>query len=81
MRRSFSFAAINGRVDALDIRCERGRRRYDSVPVDTVWRVPDEWGKCGIYLKGEPGATFAFREYPRSYAPPAAVDVSRRAAP
>ena len=81
LRRSFSFAEVKGRLDALDIRCDRGRRRYDSVPVDTVWRVPEEWGTCGIYLKGEQGATFAFREYPRSYAPPTAVDVSQRAVP
>ena len=81
LRRSFSFAAINGRVDALDIRCERGRRRYDAVPVDTVWRVPEEWGTCGIYLKGEPGTTFAFREYPRGYAPATAIDVAQRGAP
>jgi hypothetical protein len=81
LRRSFSVAEIKGRLDLLDIRCERGRRRYDSVPVDTVWRVPEEWGTCGVYLKGEPGTTFAFREYPRSYEPPASVDVSQRAAP
>jgi TonB family protein len=81
LRRSFSFADVKGRLDALDIRCERGRRRYDSVPVDTVWRVPEGWGTCGIYLKGEPGATFAFREYPRGFAPPTAVDVSQRAVP
>jgi len=80
LRRSFSLADIKGRLDALDIRCERGRRRYDSVPVDTVWRIPEEWGTCGVYLKGEPGTTFAFREHPRSYAPPTLVDVSQRAA-
>jgi TonB family protein len=78
LRRSFAVAEIKGRLDALDIRCERGTRRYDSVPSDTVWRVPEAWGTCGVYLKGEPGTTFAFREYPRSYASPAAVDVGAR---
>ncbi len=82
LRPSFSVAEIKGRLEALDIRCERGTRRYDSVPIDTVWRVPETWGTCGVYLKGEPGTTFAFREYPHSYAPAAAVDVGvRRAAP
>jgi TonB family protein len=78
LRRSFSFADIKGRLDALDVRCERGRRRYDAIPVDTVWRIPEEWGECGVYLKGEPGTTFAFREYPRSFVPAAAVDVGAR---
>jgi TonB family protein len=80
LRRSFSLADIQGRLDALDIRCERGRRRYDSIPVDTVWRVPEEWGTCGVYVKGESGTTFAFREYPRSYVHAASVDVSQRGA-
>lgn len=79
LRRSFSVADIDGRLDLLDIRCDRGRRRYDAVAVDTVWRVPEEWGTCGIYIKGEPGARFVFREYPPSYAPSAFTDVSRGA--
>jgi TonB family protein len=80
LRRSFSLARINGRLDSLDIRCERGRGRIDAVAVETVWRVPEDWGACGIYIKGEPGATFAFREYPAGFAPANLVDVSRRAA-
>jgi TonB family protein len=80
LRRSFSVADIKGRLDTLDIRCERGTRRYDSVPIDSIWYVPDKWGTCGVYLKGEPGTTFAFREYPNSAVPPAAIDVSQRAA-
>jgi TonB family protein len=79
LRRSFSFADINGQIDALDIRCERGRRRYDSVPVGTVWRIPEEWGICGVYLKGEPGTSFAFREYPASYGSATVIEVSQRA--
>jgi hypothetical protein len=78
LRRSFSIANVQGRLESLDIRCERGRRRYDAIPADTVWRVPENWGECGVYLKGEPGSTFAFREYPRTYAAPAAVDVGAR---
>jgi TonB family protein len=80
LRRSFSVADIAGRLDALDIRCERGTRRYHAVPVDTVWTIPPSWGKCGAYIKGEPGTTFAFREYPRSFAPAATVDVAVPAA-
>lgn len=80
LRRSFSIADIVGRLDVLDIRCERGTRRYSSVPVDTVWTVPVSWGDCGIYLKGEPGATFAFHEYPLSYTPTNSVNIEARQA-
>jgi len=75
LRRSFSIADIVGRLDVLDIRCERGTRRYSSVPADTVWTVPASWGDCGIYLKGERGATFAFHEYPLRYNPLDGVNI------
>jgi hypothetical protein len=66
MRRSFSMANVNGRIDAVDVRCERGTRRYDSQPADAVWQVPDSWGKCGVYINGERGTTFTFTEHPAS---------------
>jgi TonB family protein len=81
LRRSFSVADIAGRLDALDIRCERGTRRYNAVPLDTIWTIPESWGTCGAYIKGERGTTFAFREHPRSFVPAAAVDVAVPGAP
>lgn len=77
VRRSFSLADVVGRLDVLDIRCTRGTKRYNSIPADSVWTIPVSWGECGVYIRGEPGATFAFREYPASYVTGAAVDVSQ----
>jgi len=78
LRRSFSIADIVGRLDVLDIRCERGTRRFASVPADTVWTIPASWGECGVYVKGEPGASFAFHEYPHSYTPISGVNVDSK---
>ena len=65
MRRSFSMSNVNGRIDAVDIRCKRGTRRYDTYPGDEIWQVPDSWGEeCGVYINGEPGTTFTFEEHP-----------------
>jgi TonB family protein len=64
LRRSFAMADIKGRVDVVDIRCDRGTKRYDSFPMDAVWQVPETWGACAVYIKGEPGTSFAFDEYP-----------------
>lgn len=64
LRRSFSMDKIVGHVDVVDVRCARGTKRYDSFPTDGVWYVPESWGKCGVYIKGEPGTTFVFDEYP-----------------
>jgi hypothetical protein len=77
LRRSFAVADIVGRLDVLDIRCDRGTRRYNAVPIDTIWTVPKSWGDCGAYIKGEPGSTFAFHEYPTSFTPTASVEVGQ----
>jgi TonB family protein len=68
LRRSFAMADVTGRIDAVDIRCERATKRYDTFPADSVWHVPQSWGNCGVYIKGEPGTTFKFEEYPPSVA-------------
>ena len=57
-------ANVRGRVDVVDVRCELGTKRYDSFPIDGVWQVPASWGTCGVSIKGEPGTTFVFQEYP-----------------
>jgi TonB family protein len=67
VRRSFALDAVAGRLDVIDIRCQRGTKRYTFASDDEVWAVPDAWGDCGVYLKGEPGTTFTFKEYPLSY--------------
>jgi TonB family protein len=73
LRRSFALGDIMGRVDVVDVRCTQGTKRYDSFPVDAVWSVPNSWGECGVYIKGEPGTTFAFEEY--AARPPGAANV------
>ena len=63
-RRSFSLANLSGRIDSVSVRCERGTRLYETYPDDAVWQVPESWGDCGVYIKGERGTTFTFEEYP-----------------
>jgi len=70
MRRSFSIYEVQGRLDALDIRCERGLKRYPSVGERNIYSVPGDWGECGVYVRGAPGTQFSFQEYPASYNPP-----------
>lgn len=64
MRRSFSMAEVTGRIDSVSVRCERGTRRYETYPDDAVWHVPESWGECGVYIRGERGTTFTFVEHP-----------------
>lgn len=70
LRRSFAITDIRGRLDVVDIRCERGTRRDAAVEPGRVWSVPPSWGKCGVYIKGVPGSAFKFEEYGVGSPPP-----------
>lgn len=75
LRRSFTLVDVMGRVDVVDIRCGRGTARFDFTKPDEAWTIPESWMSCGIYIKGQPGTTFTFVEYPLGSSPgdPAAV--------
>lgn len=65
LRRSFSFGDVkNGQLEVVDLRCTRVNRRLVSVPEDAVLKVPPSWGDCRVYIKGAPGTTFSYEEYP-----------------
>ncbi|HVY65153.1 MAG TPA: energy transducer TonB [Gammaproteobacteria bacterium] len=69
LRRSFAFGDVQGgKLDVVDVRCTRANRRFVSMPENTILKIPDSWGECGVYIKGDEGATFAFEEYPAGYA-------------
>ena len=68
LRRSFGLASVVGRVDTVDIRCEKGTTRVGFSTEDQLWTIPQSWGDCRLYVKGEPGTTFSLREYPAGYA-------------
>jgi TonB family protein len=65
MRRSFSITGIDGRIDAVEIRCENKYARYDSVAGEPTWTIPATWGTCGAYVRGTPGTTFVLYEFPK----------------
>lgn len=63
LRRSFALGDVQGgELELFDVRCTRANRRFSALP-DTIVKIPDSWGACSVYIKGEPGTTFAFEEY------------------
>lgn len=71
LRRSFALGDVQGgELELFDVRCTRANRRFTALP-DTVVKIPDSWGDCSVYIKGEPGTTFAFEEYAPQSADPA----------
>jgi TonB family protein len=67
LRRSFSLGSVVGRVDTVDIRCKSGTTRVGFTSEEQVWTIPESWGDCRLYVKGEPGSTFSLLELPPSY--------------
>ena len=64
LRRSFSVADVTGRIENVDVRCRQGNQIFSFVTEEDIWNIPESWGRCGLYLKGEPGTTFTLMEYP-----------------
>ena len=61
-RRDFSFAQVNGNVEAFEARCDN-HRLSAQVATGTRWSLPAEWGSCRIFVFGDDAATFEFIEY------------------
>ncbi len=78
LRRSFAFGDVQGgKLEVVDVRCTRANRRFVAMPENAVLKIPDAWGDCSVYIKGDEGTTFAFEEYPADYA--SAVDPAQLA--
>jgi hypothetical protein len=74
LRRSFSAVDVRGNVEAIDIRCEKGTRRYTALQPNLIWSIPESWGTCGVYVKGAKDTTFGFEEYSPSRRAANAID-------
>ena len=55
--RTLALRDIDGTLDSIEMRCDR--RHFESEISELVeWQIPDEWGKCSVQIRGEPGTTF-----------------------
>ncbi|HET8699553.1 MAG TPA: energy transducer TonB [Gammaproteobacteria bacterium] len=74
LRRSFAIGDVqDGKLHVVDVRCTRTNRRFVSLPPESVLTIPDSWGDCSVYIKGDVGTTFAFEEYPADFSKAAAA--------
>lgn len=63
VHRQFALSEVAGKLDAIEIQCDR--RRYESEISDVVeWHIPESWGKCRADVRGAPGTTFNFVQFP-----------------
>jgi TonB family protein len=65
LRRAFGIGEIQGDLELVDIRCDRGTSRHTSISDENTWNIPASWGDCVVYIKGAEGATFNFYELPK----------------
>ena len=56
-RNAFGFEDVQGQLDTVEVRCEGKREKY-SVAQEHIWKIPESWGICRVFVSGEPGTTF-----------------------
>ena len=56
-RNSFSFSDITGSLDTVELRCANKRVKY-TVAEDTMWKIPESWGRCKLMVVGDSQANF-----------------------
>jgi TonB family protein len=61
-RRVFSFENVDQGVERFEARCVSGRIS-DAVEPGKSVLLPDDWGKCRVFVFGSDGAGFDFREH------------------
>jgi TonB family protein len=68
LRRSFAWGDVDGKLRVIDLRCTRANRRFAPTLEGSVLKVPESWGECSVYVKGDVDTTFVFEEYPSEQA-------------
>jgi hypothetical protein len=56
-RNSFAISEVQGELDMLDIRCQNKRTKY-TAKINTIWSIPQSWGKCSVMFEGDEGTSF-----------------------
>lgn len=61
VRRAFSIAQVQGRLDKLEVRCSRKYRSF-TIAEQAQWQIPESWGQCNIHVLGEQNSKFTLVE-------------------
>ncbi|GLR72375.1 energy transducer TonB [Agaribacter marinus] len=60
-RSKFGFSDINGKLDAVEVRCDSHREKF-TVATDHIWSIPESWGDCQVLIEGKEGTEFKLVE-------------------
>jgi hypothetical protein len=75
VRRSFSFARLDGNVERFEVRCERNRLE-GPVKAGTSWALPEDAKNCRVIVFGDDGASFQFVEHNETESPDATAEAA-----
>jgi len=62
LRNEFSIAKIQGKLHKLEVRCANKRHVF-TIEEDNVWKVPQSWQGCSVYIMGDDHSKFKFIEH------------------
>lgn len=54
-RRMPALIEVDGRLDALEFRCDVRQTRVEAPQAGRAWPIPEAWGDCQLYFIGEAG--------------------------
>lgn len=63
LRNEFSLDNIEGQLTKLDVRCANKRHVF-SVEENNVWKLPNAWKDCSVFIYGEDNSKFTLVEHP-----------------
>ncbi|MDF2177450.1 energy transducer TonB [Aliiglaciecola sp. CAU 1673] len=60
-RNRFTLIDVEGELVGLEVRCDSQHSSYKAI-AELIWDVPQSWGQCSVYVKGEPNSRFTLVE-------------------
>lgn len=63
LRRTFTFADIEGQVQSIELECDRRKAVLEYAP-DAEWSIPQSWGACTMFVNARRNTTFSLIEFP-----------------
>ncbi|MEH6713365.1 MAG: energy transducer TonB [Paraglaciecola polaris] len=67
-RSAFSLNNVSGNLNTVELRCHNKRELY-SVATDSVWHIPESWGRCSVRVSGDRDSQFTLLELPQQDVP------------
>lgn len=67
LRNEFLITNVEGSIHKVDIRCQNKHHVFSFVK-DNIWKIPESWQQCSVFVYGDDHTTFSLVELPKTLA-------------